>query len=305
MVLALKAIDLQRGDEVIVPALTFISTANVVVYCGGIPVFVDVEPDTLNMDPHKIERVITGKTKAILPVHFHGQPADMDPMREIAQRHGLFIIDDCAQAMGAEYKGRKIGTVGNISCFSFYPTKNLGAFGDGGMVVTDDEGMAAKVRSLRDYGRRDKYVFDSIGFNSRLDEIQAALLSVKLKHVDDWNERRRAIAKRYNELLSLVPNIDMPVEKEYAKHVYWVYTVRTKHRGKLQQGLTKMGIGTHIIYAIPIPFQKAFEYLSYKQGNFPVAEKCAEDMISIPMFPELTEEEQHYVVKAIRDCMVA
>jgi dTDP-4-amino-4,6-dideoxygalactose transaminase len=305
MVLALKAIDLQKGDEVIVPALTFISTANVVVYCGGIPVFVDVEPDTLNMDPSKIERVITGKTKAIIPVHFHGQPADIDPITEIAQQHGLSIIDDCAQAMGAEYKGTRIGILGDISCFSFYPTKNLGAFGDGGMVVTGDEKLAAKVRSLRDYGRRDKYVFDSIGFNSRLDEIQAALLRVKLKHVDGWNEKRRSIAKRYNELLSLVVNITKPVEKEYAKHVYWVYTVRTKHRGKLQQGLTKMGVGTHIIYAIPIPFQKAFEYLSYKQGDFPVAEKCAEDMISIPMFPELTEEEQHYVVKAIRDCMVA
>ena len=304
MVLALKAIDIQKGNEVIIPALTFISTANVVAYFSGIPVFVDVEPNTMNMDPDKIEGSITQKTKAIIPVHFHGQPADMVSIREIARKYGLFIIDDCAQAMGGEYKGIRVGTLGNISCFSFYPTKNLGAFGDGGMVVTDDESMASKVRSLRDYGRRDKYVFDSIGYNSRLDEVQAGILSIKLRHVDEWNEKRRSIAKRYNELLSAVPNIERPVEKDYAKHVYWVYTLRTKHRGKLQQDLTKKGIGTHIIYAIPIPFQKAFEYLSYRKGDFPVGEGWAEDMISIPMFPELTEEEQNYIVTVIKDCMV-
>jgi dTDP-4-amino-4,6-dideoxygalactose transaminase len=257
------------------------------------------------MDPNGIERSITKKTKAILPVHFHGHPANMDLIREIGREYGLSIIDDCAQAMGAEYKGIKVGTLSDISCFSFYPTKNLGAFGDGGMVATNDERMAAKLRSLRDYGRRDKYVFDLIGFNSRLDEVQAAILSVKLKYVDDWNKKRRSIAKRYNDLLSLVPNIEKPIEKEYAKHVYWVYTVRTKYRGKLQQDLTKMGVGTHIIYAIPIPFQKAFEYLSYKKGDFPVSEKCTEDMISIPMFPELTEEEQNYIVKAIKDSIVS
>ena len=303
MVLALKAIELQKGDEVIVPASTFISTANVVAYFGGIPVFVDVEPDTLNIDPGKIERIITKNTKAILPVHFHGQPADMDPIRELARKHKLFIIDDCAQATGAEYKGTRIGTLADISCFSFYPTKNLGAFGDGGAVTTNSEQLDARVRSLRDYGRRDKYVFDSIGYNSRLDEIQAAILSIKLKNVGRWNEKRRAIAKRYNQLLSLVPNIETPIEKRYAKHVYWVYTARTKHRDKLQQDLAEKRVGTHVIYAISIPFQKAYEYLSYKKGDFPVSETCAEDMISIPMFPELTEEEQDYVVQAIRDCM--
>ncbi len=301
MVLALKAIELQKGDEVIVPASTFISTANVVAYFGGTPVFVDVEPDALNMDPEKVERVITKKTKSILPVHLHGQPADMDPIRELARKHHLYIIDDCAQATGAEYKGTRIGTLADISCFSFYPTKNLGAFGDGGAVTTNSEQLDAKIRSLRDYGRRDKYVFDSIGYNSRLDEIQAAILSVKLKHVDGWNEKRRAIAKRYNRLLSSVANIETPVEKGYAKHVYWVYTVRTKHREKLQQSLAEKGIGTHIIYAIPIPFQKAYEYLPYKKGDFPVSESCAETMISLPMFPELTEEEQAQVVQAIKD----
>ena len=305
MVLALRAIELQKGDEVIVPASTFISTANVVAYFGGIPVFVDVEPDTLNMDPGKIERAITKKTKVILPVHFHGQSADMDPIRELARKHQLFIIDDCAQATGAEYKGTRIGTLADISCFSFYPTKNLGAFGDGGAITTNNERLDARVRSLRDYGRRDKYVFDSIGYNSRLDEIQAAILSIKLKHVDGWNERRRAIARRYTLLLSSVPNIETPIEKGYAKHVYWVYTVRTKHREKLQQDLAKRGIGTHIIYAIPIPFQKAYEYLSYKKGDFPVSEGCAENMISLPMFPELTEAEQDDVVQGIQDCMIA
>jgi dTDP-4-amino-4,6-dideoxygalactose transaminase len=303
MVLALKAIDLQGGDEVIVPASTFISTANVVAYLGGVPVFVDVEPDTLNIDPLKIERVITKNTKAILPVHFHGQPADMTPIRELAWNYKLFVIDDCAQAVGAEYKETRVGTLADISCFSFYPSKNLGAFGDGGAVTTDNEQLDARVRSLRDYGRRDQYVFDSIGYNSRLDEIQAAILSIKLKHVDRWNERRRAIAKRYNQLLSVVPAIETPIEKSYAKHVYWVYTVRTKYREKLRKDLAQKNVGTTIVYAIPIPFQKAYEYLSYKKGDFPVSEQCAANMVSIPMFPELTEEEQDYVVQAIGDCM--
>jgi len=303
MVLALKAVELQKGDEVIVPASTFISTANVVAYFGGIPVFVDVGSDTLNIDPLKIERMITKNTKAIIPVHFHGQPADMDPIRELARKYELFIIDDCAQATGAEYKGNKVGTLADISCFSFYPSKNLGAFGDGGAVTTNNEQLDARVRSLRDYGRRDQYTFGSIGYNSRLDEIQAAILSIKLKHVDRWNEQRRIVAKRYNQLLSVIPTIETPIEKSYAKHVYWVYTVRTKHREKLQKGLAKKKVGTGIVYAIPIPFQKAYEYLSYKKGDFPVSEQCADEMISIPMFPELTEGEQDYVVQAIRNCM--
>jgi len=277
----------------------------VVAYFGAVPVFVDVEPDTLNMDPKKVEGAITKRTKAILPVHFHGQPADMDPIKELARKHGLFIIDDCAQATGAEYKGIRIGTLADISCFSFYPTKNLGAFGDGGAITTNSEQLDAKVRSLRDYGRRDKYVFDAIGYNSRLDEVQASILSIKLKYVDGWNEKRRALAERYKRLLSSVPDIETPLEKEYAKHVYWVYTVRTKHREKLQQDLAKKGIGTHIIYAIPIPFQKAYEYLLYKKGDFPMSESCAENMISIPMFPELTEGEQDCVVQAIKDSLSA
>ncbi len=305
MVLALRAIGLAIGDEVIVPASTFISTANVVVYFGGKPVFVDVEPDTLNMDPGKIEGAITGKTKVIMPVHFHGQAADMDPIRQIARRQGLFLIDDCAQATGAEYKGKRVGSWGDLSCFSFYPTKNLGAFGDAGMVTTNNEELAGKVRSLRDYGRQDKYVFGSIGYNSRLDEVQAAALSLKLKYVDRWNERRRFLAKRYNDLLSGVPNLERPVEKDYAKHVYWVYSLKTRHRAKLQQELAARGIGTHIIYAIPIPFQKAFGYLSYEKGDFPVSERSAEEMISLPLFPELTEKEQDYVVETVKECMAS
>lgn len=247
MFLGLKALGLKEKDEVIVPALTFMSTASVVALGGGKPVFVDVESDTLNMDPDKISRVITKRTKAILPVHFHGQPADMDPIREIVQKHGLPIMDDCAQSLGSEYKGVKVGKLSNISCFSFYPTKNLGAFGDAGMVVTDDEKLARKVRSLHNFGRRDKYVFDSLGYNSRLDEVQAAILSVKLKYLDNWNEKRRSLAKRYNELFSSVQGIETPIEKEYSKHVYWVYSIRTKHRNKLQEELTTKGIGNHII----------------------------------------------------------
>lgn len=305
IVLALRAVNVQSGDEVIVPALTFISTANAVTFCGGTPIFIDVEPDTLNMNPQKLEQAVTRRTKAILPVHFHGHPADMDPINEIAREHGLLVIDDCAQALGAEYKERRIGTLCHLSCFSFYPTKNLGAFGDGGMVVTDDEHMAAKIRSLRDYGRRDKYVFDCIGYNSRLDEIQAAILTVKLEHVDTWNEKRRIIARRYNELLAGVPNVERPIERRNARHVYWVYTLRTENRNRLQRELAQRGIGTHIIYAIPIPFQKAFEYLSHVKGDFPVSERCAEEMISLPMFPELSAEEQNYVAQVIRDCMAA
>lgn len=303
MFLALKSMGIGGGDEVIIPALTFISTANVVVFCGANPVFVDVEPDTLNIDPSKIEEAITPRTRAILAVHFHGHPADMDAIRKIARRHNLRLIDDCAQAAGAEYKGAKVGTLADVSCFSFYPTKNLGAFGDGGMVVTDDEAVAAKVRSLRDYGRLDKYVFGAVGYNSRLDEIQAAILRVKLRHLDAWNERRRFLAARYNELLSTIPDISPPSEKEYAKHVYWVYTIRTKKREALRQELTEKGIGTHVVYAIPIPFQRAYDYLGYKKGDFPVSEECVEEMLSIPLFPELTEGEQDRVVEAIADAM--
>jgi len=302
--IALKAINLQEGDEVIVPASTFVSTANAVAYCGGKPVFVDVEPDTLNMNFDKIEAVITKKTKAIIPVHFHGQTADMDPICKIARKYNLIVIDDCAQALGAEYKGVKVGQLSDISCFSFYPTKQMGAYGDAGMVVTNNETFATKIRSLRDYGRKDKYVFDSIGYNSRLDEVQAAILSIKLKYVDKWNEKRRFLARRYTELLSGILNIETPIEKEYAKHVYWVYNIKTKYRDKLQQFLTAKGIGNHIIYAIPIPFQKSYEYLRYKKGDFPVSESSTQEMISIPMFPELTEEEQDNVVEVIKEFML-
>jgi dTDP-4-amino-4,6-dideoxygalactose transaminase len=302
--IALKAINLQEGDEVIVPALTFVSTANTIAYCGGKPVFVDIEPDTLNMNPDKIEAVITKKTKAMIPVHFHGQTANMDPICEIARKYSLTVIDDCAQALGAEYKGRKVGQLSDISCFSFYPTKQMGAYGDAGMVVTNNETFATKIRSLHNYGRKDKYVFDSIGYNSRLDEVQAAILSIKLKYVDEWNEKRRFLAKRYTELLSGMPNIKTPIEKEFAKHVYWVFNIRTKYRDKLQQFLTEKGIGNDIIYAIPIPFQKPYEYLRYKKGDFPVSERSAQEMISIPMFPELAEEEQSYIVEVIKEFML-
>ena len=300
LTLALKAIGAKSGDKIITVPNSFVSTANCIVFCGAKPIFVDVDSETLNLNPEKLESAITEKAKAIIVVHVHGHPADMDPINEIAEKYKIYVIEDACQAHGALYKGKKVGSLGDIACFSFYPTKNLGAYGDGGMIVTNNSELADKVRSLRNYGRVAPYIYKTIGYNSRLDELQAAILLVKLKYLDKWINERRRNAKLYSEHLSEVPEIAVPVEKEYAKHVYWVYSIRTKHRDKIQNFLNKNGIETMVHYPLPIHLQECYSYLGYAQGSFPIAEKSSKEILSLPMFAELREEEIMYVVQGIK-----
>ena len=296
--LAVKALGIGEGDEVITVSHTFISTVDAVVRNGAEPVFVDVDPDTYCIDVSKIERAITDKTKAILPVHLYGHPANMDPIMEIAQRHKLCVIEDACQAHGAEYKGKKVGSIGAVGCFSFYPVKNLGAYGDGGIVVTSDEELAEKLRMSRNYGQPKKYYHDFVGVNSRLDEIQAAILRVKLKYLDEWNERRRKTAKLYNKFFE-DSDVVAPAEKEYARHVYHLYVIRHKDRDKLQQHLLKKGIQTQIHYPIPVHRQKAY---SDFRGNaqLPVTEKVCGEILSLPIYPSLKNKEIEYISNTIR-----
>lgn len=287
--LALVACGIGEGDEVITATNTFISTALAISYTGAKPIFVDIDPKTYNIDVSRIEEKITSRTKAIVPVHLYGQPADMDPLTNLAQRYSLKVIEDACQAHGAEYRGRKTGSLGDCGCFSFYPTKNLGAYGDGGAVVTDDSEIAGKIASLRNYGQHARYYHDLIGFNARLDEIQAAILRVKLRHLDDWNEGRRRNASYYNELLKHAAVV-LPKEADYARHVYFLYVIRAKNREDLQLYLSQEGIVTLIHFPIPIHLQKAYESLQYRRGDFPVAEECADEVLSLPVYPEMERE---------------
>ena len=298
--LALKALGIGKGDEVITVSHTFISTVDAIVRNGAKPVFVDIEPDTYCIDVTKIEGKITKKTRAILPVHLYGHPADMKPIMEIAQKYNLYVIEDACQAHGAEYKGKKVGSIGDLGCFSFYPIKNLGAYGDGGMIVTNNEELAEKLRMLRNYGQSKKYYHDFVGVNSRLDEIQAAILRVKLKYLDEWNERRRKVATLYNELLE-DSMIVTPIEKEYAKHVYHLYVIRYKNRGMLQQHLSKNGIQTQIHYPIPIHKQKAYLNLGFNV-HLPVTEKICDEILSLPMHPWLKNYEVSSITEVIKKC---
>ncbi|AIJ04928.1 DegT/DnrJ/EryC1/StrS aminotransferase [Methanocaldococcus bathoardescens] len=295
--LAVKALGIGRGDEVITVSHTFISTADAIVRNGAKPVFVDIDPETYTIDTTLIEKKITERTKAIIPVHLYGHPADMDPIMEIAEKYGLFVIEDASQAHGAKYKGKKVGSIGHIACFSFYPTKNLGAYGDAGMIVTDDEDIANKLKMLRNYGSYKKYHHDVIGINSRLDEIQASILRVKLKYLDKWNERRRKIAKLYNELLE-GSEIIIPIEKEWAKHVYHLYVIRCKERDKLQQYLFKNGIQTQIHY--PIPIHKQGTYLNIVNEYLPATEKICNEILSLPIHPWLNEDEIEKICSLIK-----
>lgn len=297
--LALRALDISEGDEVITVPNSFIATALAVSYVGAKPVFVEIDPHTYNIDPSKIEEAITSKTRAIIPVHLYGHPADMDRITEIARRHDLRIVEDACQAHGAEYKGRRAGSIGDIGCFSFYPGKNLGAYGDGGAITTNDSRVAERIRMLRNYGESQKYYHDSKGFNSRLDGIQAAILRVKLNKLDIWNERRRGNAKIYNELLGDL-DVMMPTERDYAKHVYHLYVIHVPKREDLLSYLKSKGIYASIHYPIPIHLQKAYLDLNCSPGAFPMTERYAEEIISLPMFPELTVEQIEYVVSEIR-----
>lgn len=295
--LAIKSLGIGKKDEVITVPHTFISTVDAIVRNGATPVFVDVEPDTYCINASLLEDKITKKTKAILPVHLYGHPADMDRIRELADNYGLFLIEDACQAHGAEYKGKKLGSIGDIGCFSFYPTKNLGAYGEGGMVVTDNDKLAEILRQLRNYGQSKKYYHDFPGFNSRLDELQASILRVKLKYLDEWNKRRRKVAEIYNNHLQNL-NLKLPFEKKDSKHVYHLYVIRSKNRDFLKNELLKKGIQTQIHYPIPIHQQKAY-LNSCKNVRLPVTEEICKEILSLPMNQFLKDDDVIYISEMI------
>ena len=303
--LVLKAMGIGRGDEVITAANSFIATSEAITMAGARVVFVDIDSRTFNIDPSKLENKITTKTKAIIPVHLYGQPAEMDPILEIARNHGLKVIEDAAQAHGATYKGRRVGTLGDAACFSFYPGKNLGAYGDGGAIVTSDDELAIKARMLANHGRVDKYDHKIEGVNSRLDGLQAAILSAKLPHLSAWTESRRKNAKLYNELLTGISSIETPVEAAEVKSVYHLYVIRVKNglRSQLQQHLKNMGVSTGIHYPIALPALSAYSYLNHRDGDFPTAISASKEILSLPMFPELNEEQIRYTAGIIRESL--
>ncbi len=297
--LALLAAGVGPGDEVITVPFTFVATASAICYVGATPVFVDVEPVTLTMDPLQLEAAITPRTKAILPVHLYGQMADLDAIKAIADRHDIPVIEDACQAHGAEDKGRRAGSIGVSGCFSFYPGKNLGACGEGGIVVTNDDEHARTIRMLRDWGQEQRYHHALKGFNYRMDGIQGAILRVKLRHLEDWTEARRAHAKRYSSLLKGSPEVKTPVEIEGRRHVYHVYAVRCRDRDALQRHLQAEGVQTGLHYPIPVHLQKAHADLGYKAGDFPVSEVAARTVLSLPIYPEMTVGQVEQVVAAM------
>jgi dTDP-4-amino-4,6-dideoxygalactose transaminase len=297
--LALLAAGIGSGDEVITVPFTFVATVAAIRYTGAKPVLVDIDPRTFTIDVNRIEAAITPRTKAILPVHLYGQPADMSAVCEIAHRRGLVVIEDAAQAHGAEYKGRRVGSLGDLACFSFYPGKNLGACGEGGIVVTNNPDYDRTIRMLRDWGQERKYLHQLAGFNYRLEEIQAAILRVKLRYLDQWTDARRACAVRYGTMLA-DSEIEIPIEMPYARHVYHVYAVRVDDRERVQKRLQTSGIQTGIHYPIPVHLQPAHADLGYQVGSFPMAEEAAARVLSLPIYPELDPVQQEQVACAVR-----
>jgi len=293
--LALIAAGIVPGDEVITVSMTFVATTAAILYCGAKPIFVDIDPDTWNMDPNLIESAITLRTKAILPVHLHGLMADMDPIREIADRHGLVVIEDAAQSHGATYKGQRAGSIGRIGCFSFYPGKNLGAYGEAGAVITDDLELATKMRLLRDWGQASKYHHSIPGYNCRMDAIQGAVLNVKMQHIENWTEARRTIAADYDGLLANGP-VRFPRPPRHSRHVYHVYAIRVPNRDRVQAALHSAGINTAIHYPIPVHLQDAYVPLGYRRGDLPVTEVVADEFLSLPIYPELKRDQVAQVV---------
>ncbi|MDI6785198.1 MAG: DegT/DnrJ/EryC1/StrS family aminotransferase [bacterium] len=301
--MALLAYNVGIGDEVITAPNTFIATAGAISHAGAKPVFVDIEPDTFNMDSAKIENAITSNTKAIIPVHLYGQSCNMDPIMEIAKKHNLIVIEDACQAHGAEYNGQRVGSIGQAAAFSFYPGKNLGAYGEGGIVTTNSEEIAQKIKMLRDHGSSQKYFHQYIGYNYRMEGIQGAVLGVKLKRLEEWTEKRRNNAQTYNNLLSSLEVIT-PKEKSYNRHVYHLYVIRVKNRDKLQEYLKENGIDSGLHYPQPIHLQKAYKFLGYKENSFPLAEASTKEILSLPMYPELTKEQIKIVAKSIKEFLV-
>jgi len=296
--LALLACGVGPGDEVITVANSFIATALVIDYTGAVPVFVDIDPISYTMDVGQIEGKISPRTKAIMPVHLFGQPADMHPILALAEEHELWVVEDACQAHGAEYKGRKVGALGHIGCFSFYPSKNLGAYGDGGLIVTNDSDLAERARLLRNYGQVQKYYHQCKGFNSRLDEIQAAVLRVKLGYLDRWNEARRRIAHRYNQQIES-SCVLCPVESQWRHHVYHLYVIRSRYRDQLRQWLSAKGIETLIHYPVPIHRQEAYQDLGLPAGTLPITERVSDEILSLPMCPELTDAQIDRVIESV------
>jgi len=295
--LALLTADIGPGHEVIAPAMTFIATASAISYSGATPVLVDVDPVCYSIDPAKIEEKITSKTKAILPVHLYGQSADMDPILDIAKRHNLTVIEDAAQAHGAEYKGKRCGSIGDIGCFSFYPGKNLGAYGEGGAVTTNNDEYADKVRMLRDWGQEGKGNHVLKAYNYRMAGIQGAVLGVKMNYIEEWTEGRRRAAGQYDELLREIPGITIPTQMDYARHVYHVYGILVKDRSALQSKLNEAGIQNGVHYLKPVHLQPCYAELGHKEGDFPMAERIANEELSLPMFPELTDGQIMEVIR--------
>jgi dTDP-4-amino-4,6-dideoxygalactose transaminase len=298
--LALLAAGVKRGDEVVTTPFTFIATAEAASYIGAVPVFVDINPGTFNMDITKVEAAITKKTKAIIPVHLYGHPVDMDGLMQIAKKRGIKVIEDCAQSFGAEWRGRKTGTFGDFGCFSFFPSKNLGCYGDGGLVITDDAKLAEHLLSLRNHGSRVRYYHDEVGFNSRLDEVQAAILRIKFRYIDGYNAKRRKNAALYAKYLA-GPGIRTPSEQNGMQHVFHQYTIRIRNRDAVKQKLDAGNVTSSMIYyPVPLHLQAAYKGLGMRPGSLPAAEQAAREVLSLPMYPELTEEQIMLVADAVK-----
>lgn len=315
LLLALRALDIGPGDEVITSPFTFIATAEVISAVGATPVFVDIEAQTFNLDLQQIEAAITAKTRAIIPVHLFGQPVEMTQLMAIARAHNLPVIEDCAQATGATWQGQKVGSIGHIGCFSFFPTKNLGGCGDGGAVTTHDAKIADRIRVLREHGSRVRYYHEEIGVNSRLDAVQAAILQIKLRHLETWNAQRQAVAQRYEQLLQPLPNLVRPQSLAGGQSVWNQYTVRLVNsteastadhpnvRDRVRQQLQAKGVSSMVYYPLPLHLQPVYAGLGYQVGQLPVAEQVAHQVLALPMFPELTTEEQERVVYALKESL--
>ena len=303
--LALWALGIGAGDEIIIPANTFVATAWGATLCGAKPVFVDCDPESYNIDPRKVEAAITPRTKAIVAVHLYGQPADMDPLADIAKKHHLWLVEDCAQSHLAEYKGKKTGGIGISASFSFYPGKNLGAYGEGGAVTTNDDKLATKFRMLRDHGTLQKYDHEIFAHNYRMEGIQGAVLGVKLKYLQQWTDQRRRVAAKYKELLKGVGDIVLPKEMGYAKHSYHLFVIQGAKRDDLQKHLTAKGVSTGLHYPIPLHLQKCFAGMGHRKGDFPVSEQLSERGLSLPMFAELTDDQIAYVAESISNFYIS
>ncbi len=314
LILALRALKIGPGDEVITTPFTFFASAETISAVGATPVFVDIDSATLNLDVELIEAAITEKTKAIMPVHIFGQPTDMTRLMDIATKHNLAVIEDCAQSVGAEWQSRKVGSIGHVGCFSFYPTKNLGACGDGGAVTTNDQALAASMRMLKEHGQSSRYFYEEIGYNSRLDALQAVILSIKLRYLDGWNSQRRSIATVYGEFLSRVPGVAVPKELPAAKGVWNQYTIRLtsqedeqnpsgNFRDSVRIKLQECGIGSMVYYPLPLHLQPVYKSLGYQAGQLPVAEQVCREVLSLPMFPELTRDQQERAIYGLKDCL--